>query len=87
MCLSEEQLNKAAIKGHVKQKTWTEYIQSILKKPDISPSTETLLSKISKCVNIPRKKTKFVVSTVAINVRDFGSLVFCGGISKCIGIS
>uniref|UniRef100_A0A8C5LWZ7 Cell growth-regulating nucleolar protein n=1 Tax=Leptobrachium leishanense TaxID=445787 RepID=A0A8C5LWZ7_9ANUR len=64
-CISEDQkyggkdFEAKANKGDVKQQQWIQKIQDVMKKPNISPNMQNILSQISTYNNIPRKKAKF----------------------------
>lgn len=71
-CVSEDQrygakkFNKGVIKkGEMKQESWVEMIRSIIKEvPNIKRSQRDLFNKIAGFDNVPRKKSKFMVTII-----------------------
>lgn len=69
-CISEEQRygakgssNGVAKKGEIKQESWVEMIRSVIKEEQsIKQSYRDLLNKIANFNNVPRKKSKFMVT-------------------------
>lgn len=68
-CMTEEQrygaknaVTNVVKKGEIKQEEWTKFVKSLLSKPNISPSIKQFLQKLADRNNIPRKRTKFIVT-------------------------
>ncbi|XP_030048457.1 cell growth-regulating nucleolar protein [Microcaecilia unicolor] len=64
-CMSEDQkyggkgYEAKTNKGDLKQQQWIQRIQEVMKKPNVSPNVQNILSQISSYDNVPRKKVKF----------------------------
>ncbi|XP_046947542.1 cell growth-regulating nucleolar protein [Lynx rufus] len=64
-CISEEQkyggkgYEGKTHKGDIKQQAWTQKINELIKRPNVSPKVRELLEQISGFDNVPRKKAKF----------------------------
>lgn len=68
-------LKIGAKKGEVKQESWVEMIKSIVEsETNLQPSIRHLLMTISNFNNVPRKKTKFIVSFIMYkNTSTYGT--------------
>lgn len=54
-------------KGEAKQESWVDMIRSILKEePRMKPPHRNMLNKIACFNNVPRKKPKFIVSSMKV---------------------
>ena len=59
---AKDAVTNSVKKGEIKQAEWTKFVQSLLSKSDVSNSVKRCLHKLADRNNIPRKRTKFMVT-------------------------